>query len=148
MKRFVVLVVILATMSATAQKQEGPRTEKGAKADMTTAQISTLHTKKLTLALDLNEGQQKQVMEISLEEAEMRKAKREEVKTKKESGEWRKPTADERFEIENARLDYQIALHQKMKEVLSDEQYQTWKKLKLRKGRKGKKKMQGKGRRG
>lgn len=148
MKRFVVLVVVLATMSATAQKHDGPRTGKSAKADMTAAQIATLRTKKLTLALDLNEGQQKQVMEISLEEAEMRKAKHEEIKTKKESGEWRKPTPDERFEIENARLDYQIAHHQKMKKVLSDEQYQTWKKLKLRKGIKGKKKMQEKGRRG
>ncbi|PWL40459.1 hypothetical protein DKG77_06520 [Flagellimonas aquimarina] len=135
-------------MSATAQKHEGPRTGKSAKADMTAAQIATLHTKKLTLALDLSQGQQKQVMQISLEEAEMRKTKHEEIRAKKESGVWKKPTAEERFEIENARLDYQIAQHQKMKKVLSDEQYQTWKKLKLRKAMNGKKKMQEKGRRG
>lgn len=148
MKRLVVLVVILTTLSATAQKHEGNRKGKSVRADMTAAQIATLHTKKLTLALDLSQGQQKEVLEISLEEAEMRKSKREEIKAKKESGEWKRPSADDRFEIENARLDYQIAQHQKMKKVLSDEQYQTWKKLKLKKAMYGKKKMQGKGRRG
>ena len=105
--------------------------EKGVKADMTAEQLATLQTKKLVLALDLTSSQQKDIMEINFAQAEMRKAKREELKTKKEKGELKKLTADERFEMANARLDAQIAHHQRMKEVLTEDQYKTWKKLSM-----------------
>nr|WP_299073157.1 hypothetical protein [uncultured Allomuricauda sp.] len=148
MKRVVVVLVLLATVEAIAQKRDNQRIGKGQKADLSVEQLATLQTKKLTLVLDLTSEQQRQVMEINLEEAEMRKEKLAERKAKKESGEAKKPTADERFEMQSARLDHQIAQQQKMKEVLSEEQYQIWKKLKLRKAENGKKKMQEKGRRG
>ncbi|KQC31149.1 hypothetical protein [Flagellimonas eckloniae] len=148
MKRLVVVLVLLATVGAIAQKRDNQRIGKGQKADLSVEQLATLQTKKLTLVLDLTSEQQRQVMEINLEEAEMRKEKFAERKAKKESGEVKKPTADERFEMQSARLDHQIAQQQKMKEVLNEEQYQIWKKLKLRKAENGKKKMQEKGRRG
>ena len=148
MKRLAVTLMLLTTVGVLAQRHEGHRMGKGQKMDLTTEQMATLQTKKLTLALDLSEKQQNQVMQISLEQAEFRKSKWEEISVKKESGEWTKPTPDERFEMENARLDRQIAHQQKMKEVLSDEQYQTWKKLKQRRTMHGKKKMREKGRRG
>lgn len=148
MKQLAVLVVFLTTLGATAQKHDGPNMRQWAKADMTAEQLATLHTKKMTLVLDLTDKQAEKIMAINLEEAERRKAKRAEIKAKKESGEWKRPTSNERFEMENARLDHQIAQHQKMKEVLTEEQYQTWKKLKLKKVMNGKKKMQEKGRRG
>lgn len=148
MKRLAVLVVLLTTLGATAQKHHGSRMGKGVKVDMTAEQLATLQTKKMALALDLTNSQQKKVMEINLAQAEVRKAKREELKTKKEKGELKKPTSDERFAMENARLDRQIAHHQKMKEILTEEQYKTWKKLTLGKRIQGKKKMQEKGRRG
>ncbi|MEX0313103.1 MAG: hypothetical protein AB3N18_02925, partial [Allomuricauda sp.] len=105
-------------------------------------------TKKMALALDLTSAQQAKVMDINLEEAEYRKARYEEIKVKKESGEWKRPTSDERFEFENAQLDRQIAHQQRMKEILPKDHYQTWKKIKLKKGMNGKKKRQEKGRRG
>ena len=148
MKQLAVLLVFLTTFGAMAQKHDGPNMRQRAMADMTAEQVATLHTKKMTLVLDLTDKQAKKIMAINLEEAERRKAKRAEIKAKKESGEWKRPTSDERFEIANARLDHQIAQHQKMKEVLTEEQYQTWKKLKLKKVMNGKKKMQEKGRRG
>nr|WP_299388030.1 hypothetical protein [Allomuricauda sp.] len=148
MKRLVILMVLLTTIGATAQRHQGSRTGKGFNGDMTTEQVATLKTKKLTLALDLTQRQQQKILEINLAQAEKRKAKYEEIKAKKENGEWKKPTSDERFEMANARLDEQIAHQQQMKEVLTDEQYQTWKKLSLKKRMNGKKKMQEKGRRG
>lgn len=148
MKRLVVIMILLMSVGVFAQRHQGSKMGKGYKSDLTAEQLATLHTKKLTLALDLTTRQQKQVMEISLEQAETRKAKHEEIKAKKESGEWKKPSADERFAMENARLDRQIAHHQRMKEVLDEEQYQTWKKLTLLKRKNGKKKMQERGRRG
>lgn len=148
MKRLVVIMILLMSVGVFAQKHQGSKMGKGYKSDLTAEQLATLQTKKLTLALDLTSRQQKQVMEISLEQAEARKAKHEEIKAKKESGEWKKPSSDERFAMENARLDRQIAHHQRMKEVLDEEQYQTWKKLTLLKRKNGKKKMQERGRRG
>ncbi|MDC6365708.1 MULTISPECIES: hypothetical protein [Flavobacteriaceae] len=148
MKRLAVALMLLTTVGVMAQRHEGRQMREVEKMDMTAEQMATLHTKKLTLALDLSQAQQNQIMQISLEDAEARKSKWEEVKVKKEGGEWTKPTPDERFEMENARLDRQIAHQQKMKEVLSDEQYQTWKKMKHRKAMYSKKKMQEKGRRG
>lgn len=148
MKQFVVLLLAMTTVTCFAQRPNGSKHRKDLKADMSVEQLATLHTKKLTLALDLTEAQQQQVMEISMEEVGIRRAKKEELKAKKESGEFKRPTAEERFEMENAFLDHQIAHHQKMKEVLSEEQYQTWKKLRLRKAMNGKKRMQKEGRRG
>ncbi|WP_420320298.1 hypothetical protein [Flagellimonas sp.] len=146
MKQLAVLLALMTSMSIMAQRPA--RGQKGARMDFTVEQLATLKTKKLTLALDLTNAQQAKVMDISLEQAEYRKAKYAEIKAKKESGEWQKPTSDERFAFENARLDRQIAHQQRMKEVLTKEQYQTWKELKLKKGMNGKKKMQEKGRRG
>ncbi|SNY92220.1 hypothetical protein [Flagellimonas pacifica] len=148
MKQLAVMLVLLTTVGAVAQRHEGPRMGKGPKMNMTAEQMATLKTKKLTLALDLTKAQQTKVMDINLDLAEYRKAKFAKIQAKKESGEWKRPTSDERFAFENARLDHQIAHQQKMKEVLTKEQYQTWKKLRSRKGMNGKKKMQEKGRRG
>ncbi|WP_420604128.1 hypothetical protein [Flagellimonas sp.] len=148
MKQLTVLLVLLTTMGAMAQRHAGPRMGKSPKMDMTAEQMATLKTKKMTLALDLTKAQQAKVMDISLEQVKYRKARFAEIQAKKESGEWKRPSSDEQFEFESARLDRQIAHQQKMKEVLTKEQYQTWKKLKLKKGMNGKKKMQEKGRRG
>lgn len=148
MKRLAVVLMLLTTFGAMAQKQGGHPMRKGPRMDMTAEQMATLQTKKLTLALDLTQAQQDKVMKISLEEAELRKARWEEIQAKKENGEWQKPTPEERFEMENQRLDRQIAHQQKMKQVLSAEQYDTWKKMRHHMSMHGKKKMQEKGRRG
>jgi len=51
--------------------------------------------------------------------------------------------------MQNARLDRQIATQEKMKKVLDEKQYETWKTMqKSRKAMQGKKKMQKRGRRG
>ncbi|RIV70484.1 hypothetical protein [Flagellimonas aequoris] len=148
MKRLAVVLVLLATIGVAAQKNEGPRMPKGPKMDMTAEEMATLQTKHMTLALDLTKAQQDKVMKLNLEEAQLRKEKWAEMKALKESGEWKKPTSEEKFERENARLDQQIAFQAKMKEVLNDEQYQSWKDMRKHKAMHGKKKMQERGRRG
>ena len=148
MKQLVVLLMALVSIHTFAQRPEGPKRSLKAMAELSAEQWATLHTKKLTLVLDLSESQQAEIMKISLEEAEFKKAKHTELKAKKESGEWKKPSADERFEMANARLDHKIAHHQKMKQVLNKEQYQTWKEIQLKRAMNGKKIMQKEGRRG
>lgn len=148
MKQLVVLVLALISVNVFAQRPEGHRKSMRAMSELSAEQWATLHTKKLTLALDLSERQQDEIMKISLEEAEFKKARHEEFKAKRENGEGKKPTADERFELVNERLDHKIAHQQKMKQVLNKEQYETWKELQLRRAMNGKNKMQREGRRG
>ncbi|UBZ15221.1 hypothetical protein LDL77_05780 [Flagellimonas marinaquae] len=142
MKQLAILLVMLTTVSIAAQRHDGPKMRKGPKMDMTAEQMATLQTKHMTLALDLTEDQQNQIYKINLEKAQFRKEKWAEAKAARESGEWEKPTPEERFEMQNARLDRQIAMQKKMRTILDTEQYETWKKFSNRKKMHGKKKMQ------
>ncbi|MDF0717985.1 hypothetical protein PY092_17610 [Muricauda sp. 334s03] len=148
MKRIAVVLVMLISIGMTAQRQDDQRMRKGPKMDMTAEEMATLQTKRMTLALDLTEAQQDKVYDIQLENAKFRKEKWDEIKALKDSGEWKKPTSEERYEMENARLDRQIAMQEKMRNVLDENQYETWKKFSYRKKMHGKKKMQERGRRG
>ena len=149
MKRLAVVLVMLMSIGMVAQRNDGPRMRKGPKMDMTAEEMATLRTKHMTLALDLTEAQQDKVHEINLENAQFRKAKWDEINALKESGEWKRPTSEERFEMQNARLDRQMAMQEKMKKVLDEKQYETWKTMqKSRKAKHGKKEMQKRGRRG
>jgi len=145
-------LVLLASFGVMAQRNDGPKMQKGPKMDMTAEEMATMRTKHMTLALDLTEAQQDKVMKLNLEEAKLQKARRDEMRALKESGDWKRPTDEERLERQNARLDEQIAFQAKMKKVLNDEQYQTWKDMRMNmkknKGMHGKKKMQERGRRG
>ncbi len=133
-------MALLAGLTGFAQRHGHERHRGVAVKEMTPEQVATLKTKKMALALDLTAEQQQKVKAIHLENAELRKNKIEERKDKKEQGERKKLTADERFAIENARLDRQLAQQAKMKEILTDAQYLQWKKISLLKHH-GKKKM-------
>lgn len=132
MKKIVIIFIALVTLQVTAQdKQRAPRGERPgdrmeAMKDMTPEEMATLQTKRMTLHLDLTAEQQKKVQALNLEEAQMRKAKMEEHQAKKESGEMQKPSKEERLKMMNDRLDHQIAMKQKMKSILNDEQYNKW----------------------
>ena len=147
MKKVVVAMALLMGLTVFAQKREHS-TKKDYRQDLTAAQLATLKTKKMTLALDLTKTQQQQIMELNLAEAEFRKQKMEERKAQKESGELQKPSNDERFANENARLDRQIAQQEKIKQILNEDQYQLWKKYSMGRHAYGKKRMRKEGRRG
>jgi len=147
MKKAILAMVLLIGVFAMAQR-EG-KSNRGEMKDLTPEQMATLQTKKMTLALDLSEAQQKQIQALNFENAKTRKAKMEERKVKKEADEAKKPTAEERYAMQNARLDARIAQKAKLKEILSQEQYDKWEKMAYRRGkhRKGKGK-KGEGRKG
>ena len=135
-------MLLLVGATTMAQERSERRQHRGGMSDMTPEQIATLQTKKMTLALDLSEAQQSQIQALNLENAKARKAKMEERKASKEDGERKKPTSEERFAMQSARLDAQLAQKEEMKKILSEEQMAKWEKMKHRKrkhkGRKGK----------
>ncbi|QLG45920.1 hypothetical protein [Costertonia aggregata] len=133
MKKTTFMAILLLT-GATLMAQQGKR-EASAMVirDATPEQMATLHTKKMTLALDLDEAQQTEIQKINLEHAKMRKAKMEERRAMQEKRALQKPTTEEKYAMKMEQLDKQIAHKARMKKILSAEQYQKWEKMAARK---------------
>lgn len=123
MKKLLVIALAIITIQVNAQDKK-ERKHKGV--DYTAEEIAQLQTKKMTLALDLTEAQQREVNIINLENAKARKAKMATRKAKKDSDV--KPSKEEKLKMKNSRLDAQIANKQKMKSILNADQYTKWEK--------------------
>lgn len=132
MKKIVFIALLLIVSQVNAQQKQRANKERGEKmerfSDMTPDEIATLQTKKMTLHLDLNESQQKEIKKLNVENAKSRKAKMEAFKAQKENGDMQKPSKEERLKRMNERLDNQIEMKAKMKKILNDEQYDKWEK--------------------
>ena len=117
-----IMLVALVTVTASAQ-EKGKRMH----SNFSPEQMAEIQTKKMALYLDLNEGQQRDILKLNRERVEKRRQKIEKYKALKEKGE--KLSDEERFNYINAQLDERLALQQKMKKILSAEQYQQWRKM-------------------
>ncbi|MCG1036229.1 hypothetical protein [Polaribacter sargassicola] len=139
MKKIVsILVLVMAvTFTTQAQRKGG---QKGPK--FTPEQQATLAVKKMALALDLTDKQQNQIKPILTAQIEERKAEMEKRKANKDEPR-QKPTADELFAMQNKRLDNQIMMKNKMKNILNEEQFEKFEKM-----QKGRKMMAMKGKKG
>jgi len=146
MKKLAIIALALFALQATAQesKRGNQNKERGAKMmNLSAEETATLQTKKMTLHLDLNTSQQAKIQKLNLENATKRKTMMEARKAKKESGNTEKPSKDERLAMINARLDHQIVVKAKMKDILNTEQYAKWEKALARKMYKSKKRKKG-----
>ena len=131
-----VLMIVLLVVSGTLVAQppgpgkDGPRKHKHEKMEqLSPQQKAELKTKEMTLHLDLNAAQQAEIMKLNLEMA----TKREQNKPKmKEKGD---PTANDRFERANSRLDDKIATKKRLKSILTKEQFEKFEKAHSRKGK-------------
>ena len=141
MRKLTIITVFLFGISLTAQRHEGKR---NGMQDLTPQQVATLQTKKMTLALDLDETQQKEVASLLSEKAALRKTKLEERSIKR--SEETRPTKEERFAMQNEHLDQQIAHKAEMKKILTEKQFTRWEKMQQR-NREGKKRGYKKGHR-
>ena len=138
MKKLMMMFLVLATVSMSAQR--GPRSgEERRGNDMTAEQVATLSTKKMTLALALDDNQSKKVYTVLLDQAKDRKAMQAERKANKEKPEL---TKEQRYAMQNERLDKQIAMQEKMQSILSEDQFKQFKKMNAK--RKGKRDDKGK----
>ncbi|WP_298237930.1 DUF4890 domain-containing protein [uncultured Algibacter sp.] len=143
MKKLVLIIVALLAIQVGAQEPKRDGHKKGqAMKNLSAEEIANLKTKKMTLHLELNESQQKEIYDINLANATTRKAHMESRKAKKESGDAQKPSKEDRLKMANALLDHKIAMKAKMKEILNEEQFAKWEKAQARANakQKGKKK--------
>ena len=133
MKSLVVIAIAFSTLSVNAQERRQERKgndhRKEIMKDLTPEEVANLKTKKLRLKLDLTDMQQKKVESILLEQAVERINKRKAHQNKKEKD---KPSKEEFLKMQNARLDSKIEMKQKMKDILTEEQYAKFEKMKPR----------------
>ena len=118
------IAMALLTLNATAQDAKN---KKGLYKDFSAEEMATLKTKKMTLHLDLTDDQQKEIKALFLEAAKKKEKTRTERKEKKENETTlNKPSKDERYAMANNRLDQQIEMKKKIKNILTAEQYKKW----------------------
>lgn len=118
MKSILTLIALCLTITVAAQR--GPHREK---VQLNPEEQATLQTKKMTLALALDSQQADKVYQIQLEHAKKRKAFLDGRKKEENT----KPTKEQRFEMQNKKLDAMIAVQNEMKKVLTEDQFKKWK---------------------
>lgn len=129
MKKLIVVAILAVSLSGIAQERE--QHNRREKVELSSEQKTELQVKKLTLELDLNAKQQKEISEIMKKQQVKRVAMRTEMKAKRE--EIKKRNADEKFATINKNLDDRIALKSEMRKVLTPEQAEKWEKMSVRK---------------
>lgn len=102
--------------------------QKNSTEKFTPEQRSELAVKKLTLELDLNEAQQKEMKSFFADKNTKMAAMKTAMKERKEKG--TKLTNDERFEMKIKMLDDQIASKKRMEKMLNVKQFEKWTVLK------------------
>ncbi len=127
MKKLFVIALLLVGTTIIAQERN--RKHQGVKMEQfTPEQQSQLMLKKMTLELDLNEAQQKEMTAFISDKMAKKEAHKTEMKAMKEKGV--KPTNDERFAKHMKMLDEQIATKKRMEKILNAKQLDKWTSLK------------------
>ena len=125
-KLFILALLIVGT---TIIAQERNRKEHiNEMEQFTPDQKSQLMLKKITLDLDLNDAQQKEMSVLISERMAKKEAHKAQMKSMKEKGV--KPTNDERFAMKMKMLDEQIANKKRMEKILNEKQFERWTSLK------------------
>lgn len=126
MKNLFVIALILFGLTNYAQekKSQNPKSEME---QMTPAQRNELQLKQMTLNLDLNQTQQKEMSVVINDMSKKREAQKSTMKAMKEKGE--KPTADQKYEMKNKMLDEKIAMKSKVQKILTPTQFEKWEQM-------------------
>lgn len=118
MKNVLIAALLVIGMTASAQQQQ--RRERAPKQEMTEAQRNELQLKKMTLELDLNASQQKEMAAIIAEQSAKREAMKAQREQKKELAQ------EQRFERKKKMLDEKIATKARIKKILNEDQFKKW----------------------
>jgi hypothetical protein len=126
------LLLLALTLSLVTKAQE-PHENR----NFSPEQAATLMTKKMTLALDLDTKQQQAVFELFKTQVLERQKTKETYRAQRATG--KKPSADDRYQWANKKLDKAIAHKKAMRKILDDKQFKKWEKRQTMRLKKGKK---------
>lgn len=128
MKKVIFIALLLVSSLTFAQQRGSGKMGKNAPMNQsesfTPEQQTELKVKRMTLHLDLTAKQQEEIKKIVLENSKRQAVKRTEMQAKRAEG--KTPTVDERFDMQNQRLDNQLAMKVELKKVLTKEQFDKW----------------------
>ena len=123
------MLVALLMIGMTIFAQERNRKQQGNEMEQfSPEQRSQLQVKKLTLELDLNDAQQKEMKVVIADMNTKKEAHRTAMKAMRDKDV--KPTTDERFTMKMKMLDEQIAMKKRMEKILNPKQFEKWNELK------------------
>jgi len=125
MKKILILLMIFSVGIANAQEGNQDRKEKRKELranfkDVSVEQMAELKTKQLTLNLDLSPAQEIEMKKFQLQQATKRKEYFETRKDKKDV------SASERIELKTKMVEEKIAAKNKMKTILTEDQFKKW----------------------
>lgn len=124
MKKLIAAALLVVGITAFAQEQtQSP--ERAEMEKLSPEQRNQNQLKRMTEELNLNADQQVQIGKILAEQSEKReamKAKREEMKTNQT-----RPSDEQRAAFKKQREDERNAMNEKMKSILTPEQFEKWK---------------------
>lgn len=126
--------MLMIGLGAMAQNVDPSKNDRRSTWGMTPEQIATLQTKRMALALDLSNAQQRQVQSLNLENAGKRIEKTNEIRARRKNGKPKKISPEERYTLQLDLLDQQIAQKNRMKKILNRGQYAKWEKMAMDKG--------------
>ena len=121
MKNLLLIALALFTFTSHAQNRQDFKNNQKLSAE----QRAVLQTKRMTLLLDLDKGQQEEILILNKNRTE--KQKKGVEKRKQRKGSNQKLTSNETFNNRSNRLDNSIAYSKSMKSILNKEQYEIWK---------------------
>lgn len=127
MKKLFIMALLLVGTTIIAQERN-KRPQRIGMEQFTPEQQSQLMLKKMTLELDLNDSQQKEMSAVISDKIAKKEAHKAEMKAMKEKGV--RPTNDERFAKQMKMLDEQIATQKRMEKILNAKQFEKWTSLK------------------
>jgi len=122
------LVFMLAIGSVQAQKR-GDRQEnrQDMAANRAPKEMASLQAKKMTLALDLTDKQQKEITNLLFNNQEKRK------ENKMTRADFKALSKEDKIALQQNRLDEKIATKRAIKNILNEEQYVRFEKMAARK---------------
>ena len=127
MKNLFMAALLMVGMASFAQEKTAPLQKREQIEKMTPEQRNELKIKKMTAELGLNDKQQKEMSVLIAEQSAKREAAHAQRVANKTNGV--KPTADERLKQQSQMLDEKKDMLDKMKQILTPEQYDKWDKM-------------------
>jgi len=127
MKNLFMAALLMVGMASFAQEKIAPLQKREQLEKMTPEQRNDLKLKKMTVELGLNDKQQKEMSVLISEQSVKRENARQQRVADRKNGV--KPTADERYKMESQILDEKKEMLDKMKTILTAEQYAKWDKI-------------------
>lgn len=132
MKKILIMAVLSIGMIGFAQNGK-----RNLKHQLTSEEQVDLHLKRMTLDLELSNKQQQDIRPFLLKQAQQREAQKVSFSKMKDSDE--KPSKEDFLKKEHSRLDNEIVMQKKMREILTDLQYEKWNQMKTTRKEKNKK---------